>query len=215
MTVPASGGRLPRHCPPRNERVEIATSLLAIKSPVPMTQKRTMNVLKNQMANCITGIRIICAVLLIFCQAFSLSFYVLYVLGGLTDVLDGIAARLLKTESKLGAKLDTIADIAFSVVVLIKVLSVVYFPPWIIVWVACIAVIKFINIISGFILKGRFVSEHTPLNKITGFLLFLIPLYIGLLTWQAVSVLIILTGLAATVAAIQEGHYIRTGKEVD
>lgn len=137
-----------------------------------------------------------------------------YLLCGISDVFDGFVARHLKIESKLGARLDTIADIIFVIVVLIKVLRVVNIPLWLILWVICIAVIKIINIISGFVIYKHFVSEHTILNKICGIILFIIPLCIGIVPWKPVSILIILTCVVATVAAIQEGHYIRTGKEI-
>lgn len=166
------------------------------------------------MANVITGIRIVCALVLIFCPTFSTWFYVLYIVGGISDVLDGIAARRLGKETKLGAQLDTVADIVFVLIVLIKVVRTVYIPIWLIIWIACIAVIKFISIISGFVIYKRFVSEHTVMNKICGILLFAIPLCIGLFPQQPVAMLIILTCCAATFAAVQEGHYIRTGKEI-
>lgn len=167
------------------------------------------------MANVITCIRIVCAPTLIFCPTFSTLFCALYIIGGVSDVLDGIIARRLGKETKLGAKLDTIADIAFTAVVIIKVLRAVYIPVWLIIWIACIAVIKCINIVGGFVIYKRFLSEHTVMNKICGVLLFAIPLCIGRFPWQPVAVLIILTCSIATFAAVQEGYYIRTGKEVD
>ena len=166
------------------------------------------------MTNIITGIRIVCALALIFCPTFSIWFYVLYILGGISDVLDGMAARHLGKETKFGAQLDTIADIVFTGIVLIKLVRAVYIPVWLIIWTVCIAIIKCINIISGFVICKRFVSEHTAMNKICGVLLFVIPLCIGNFPWQPVAVLIILTCAAATLAAFQEGHYIHTGKEI-
>lgn len=165
-------------------------------------------------ANVITCIRILCALPLLIFPAFSKWFYLFYVLGGASDVLDGIAARRLGTETKYGAQLDTAADLIFTAVVLIKVLQAVYIPLWLILWIVCIAVIKGVNIVSGMILFKRFVAEHTVMNKICGILLFLIPLCIGRFPWQPVAVLIVLTCAAATFAAFQEGHYIRTGKEI-
>ena len=163
------------------------------------------------MANFITGIRVVCAVLLIPCPAFTKYFYVLYLVGGLSDALDGYIARHGGKETELGARLDTVADIVFTAVVLIKVLRAVQFPLWLLVWIACIAVIKLINIAGGFIMHGHFVSEHTVMNKITGGLLFLLPLGIYRLP---LTPLCIPAAAAASFAAVQEGHLIRTGKEI-
>ena len=162
----------------------------------------------------ITGIRIVCALALIFCPTFSAWFYALYLLGGVSDVLDGIAARHFGKETELGARLDTAADLVFTVIVIIKVVRAIRIPMWLLVWTACIAVIKIANILCGFVLYKRFVSEHTVMNKICGALLFAIPLCVGWLPWQPVALLLILTCVTATAAAVQEGYYIRTGKEI-
>lgn len=166
------------------------------------------------MANLITGFRFLCALALIFCPSFSGWFSLFYFLGGISDVLDGIAARHLGKETRFGAQLDTIADIAFTAVVIIKVIQTVTIPGWILLWTVCIAVIKCVNIISGFVIKKRFVSEHTVMNKFCGLLLFAVPLCIGRLPQKPVGILMILTCAAATAAAVQEGHIVRTGKEI-
>ena len=72
------------------------------------------------MANLLTGSRILCALALLACPAFSKGFYLLYILGGITDVFDGMAARRLNAETELGARLDTAADTVFALVVLCK-----------------------------------------------------------------------------------------------
>lgn len=166
------------------------------------------------MANIITGIRILCALALIFSPTFSAWFYALYILGGISDVLDGFIARHFGKETKLGARLDTAADIVFTAVVMIKVLLTVKIPLWVIVWTVCIAAVKCINIISGLVIHKRFIAEHTVLNKICGVLLFAVPLCIERLPGLPVNVLLALTCVTATFAAFQEGHYIRRGKEI-
>ena len=62
---------------------------------------------KARMANLITGTRILCSAALLICPAFSASFYVLYLMAGLTDMIDGAVARMTGTTSEFGAKLDT------------------------------------------------------------------------------------------------------------
>lgn len=45
------------------------------------------------MANIITSIRIICSIALLFCSALSVTFYSLYIIAGVTDMVDGTIAR--------------------------------------------------------------------------------------------------------------------------
>lgn len=94
------------------------------------------------MANIITGIRIVLSVALLFCPALSPMFYVLYIAAGFSDMIDGAVARKTDTVSEFGSRLDTIADIVFVVVCLIKLLPVLDFPFWIYIWIAIIAFIK-------------------------------------------------------------------------
>jgi CDP-diacylglycerol--glycerol-3-phosphate 3-phosphatidyltransferase len=68
------------------------------------------------LANTITFFRIAASIVLLFCPVFSPAFYVFYIAAGLSDMLDGFVARQTDTVSKLGARLDTIADFAFVVI---------------------------------------------------------------------------------------------------
>lgn len=86
-------------------------------------------------------------------------------------------------------------------------------PKWIALWIVLIAVIKCINVISGFAVSGHFVSEHTAMNKAVGVLLFAVPLCVFRFHWQPAEAWMIPSCVAATAAAIQEGRYIRAGKE--
>ena len=161
-------------------------------------------------ANLFTGTRILCSIALLFCTAFSLSFFVLYLAAGLTDMIDGPVARKTGTVSEFGAKLDTAADFVFVAVCLWKLLPMLSVPLWLRLWIGGIALIKAVNLLSGCILQKRFVAMHTVMNKVTGMLLFVLPLTLPIvdLTYSAPIVC-----AAATFAAVQEGHFIRTGKE--
>ena len=159
------------------------------------------------MANILTGSRIILSICIAFTAPFCKLFYVLYVLAGLSDMFDGYIARKTKTESEFGAKLDSIADIIFIMVCLVKILPNISFEFWLWIWIIIIAVIKVINIICGYIYKQQLIMLHTTANKITGFLLFLLPLFIKYLNIYFLTVPIC---VIATFAAIQEGHLIRT-----
>ena len=163
------------------------------------------------MANIVTSIRILCSIALLFFPVFSLAFYALYLTAGVSDMVDGWVARRTHTASELGAKLDTIADIVFVIVCLVKLLPVLDIAVWLYVWIGVIALIKIINIISGFVVQKRFVSVHSIMNKTTGLLLFIFPLTISFIDLKYTAALVC---IFATFAAIQEGHFIRTNQTV-
>ena len=163
------------------------------------------------MANIITSCRVLCSILMLFFQMTSIPFYVLYLLCGLSDVLDGIVARKTNSVSAFGAKLDTFADFIFVVILLIKIWLEMDVPLWLWIWIVTIGGIKTVNVIGGFVLAKRFIVEHTILNKITGVLLFLLPLT---LFWVELKYSAMVVCLVATISAIQEGCYIIKGREI-
>ena len=162
------------------------------------------------MANIITGSRILTSIALLFFPTFSPAFYALYLAGGITDMIDGTVARKTGNVSEFGAKLDSIADIVFAVACLIKLLPVIIIPKWLYIWIGIIALIRIINIVSGFIMQKQFVMLHTIMNKITGLMLFILPLTVPFIKIKYTAVPVC---TVATFAAIQEGHFIRTGRE--
>lgn len=165
--------------------------------------------MKN-IADIITGSRIVFSIALLFITPFSPMFYVLYAVAGLTDMIDGTVARKTNTVSVFGAKLDTIADFIFVAACLMKLLPILDIPVWLCIWIAVIALIKIINIISGAIKLKRMIALHSVMNKITGALCFLLPLTLSFIDLKYCAIVVC---VAATFAAIQEGHYIRVGRE--
>ena len=164
--------------------------------------------MKRHIPNIITLSRIPMAVALPFVQASPAVFWTLYLLCGLSDVLDGAVARSTGTVSRLGERLDTIADIIFVAVWIVLFIPAMNVGRWLWIWTGIIALIKVVNVISGLAMKKGFVAKHTPANKATGILLFLLPMVILL---EVIKVpYIVLVCLLATFAAIQEGHLIRT-----
>ena len=117
------------------------------------------------MANIITGIRIVISVVLLFCPVLSPAFYIFYITAGITDMADGAVARKTGTVSEFGSRLDTIADIAFVAVCLIKLLPVLHVPVWLYIWIAIIAFIKVANIAAGYIRRKEFISVHSVINR--------------------------------------------------
>ena len=158
------------------------------------------------MANTITAIRIVCSMALLFFPVFSSAFYALYIVAGISDMTDGAVARKTGTVSEFGSKLDTVADFVLAVVCLIKLMPVIHAPVWLIVWIIVIAVIKAINLVSGYVMRKEIVVLHTAMNKATGLLLFVLPLTLTFIDLKYSGALV---SAVATFAAIQEGHLIR------
>lgn len=167
--------------------------------------------MKKHIANILTGFRILGSIMMLFFQVFSVEFYILYLFCGLSDIVDGIIARKTNSITSFSSKFDSAADFIFAVVALIKLLPALSIPNWLWLWILIIAAIKVFNIMWGVVFEKRIVVEHTLLNKITGLMLFILPLTLPFieLRYSAVAVCAV-----ATFAAVQEGHYIRTGKEI-
>ena len=164
----------------------------------------------KHLANILTGCRILGSILLLVFPAFSVAFYITYLFCGLSDMIDGTIARKTNSTSKFGSQLDTIADLIFVAASLFKLLPAIHIPGWLWIWGGVIAVIKISNIIWGYVSKKQFISLHTIMNKVTGLLLFLLPLTVSFveLKYTAIAVCSI-----ATLSAIQEWFYVITDSE--
>ncbi len=158
------------------------------------------------MANIITCIRIVCSIVLLFCPVFSPVFYTLYITAGISDMADGAVARKTGTVSAFGSILDTAADFVLVIVCLIKIIPAIQTPMWLIIWIIVIAVIKAGTHISGYVMRKEIVALHTVMNKVTGILLFILPLTLTLIDVKYSGAVVC---TVATFAAIQEGHLIR------
>ena len=157
--------------------------------------------------NIITAFRFLGATSLLFCNPAGVAFWVIYGLCGISDMLDGYLARKLNAESNTGAVLDSVADIFLVACCAIRLIPVVQIPTWLWIWAASIVTVKLINQVSALILYRRLIFPHTMANKLTGFLLFLT---VPTVFWSIVPVAIV-AGVA-TIASVQEGHFIRTRK---
>ena len=120
------------------------------------------------MANVITLIRIVLAICLLFIRKYSLLFLSIYSICGFTDILDGYIARKTKTVSNLGAKLDTIADLLFFIVMFIIMFDILLKDIKIIIFAIIILLIRIISIIILFKKYNKFAILHTYTNKLTG-----------------------------------------------
>ena len=168
--------------------------------------------MKKHIANIITGSRIVLSLTLLFIPLSSAWFYALYLLCGLSDMIDSTVARKTNSASEFGARLDTLSDFVFMTVALIKFLPHLHIPIWLWIWIGVIAMIKIGNAVWGFVRTKKLIFPHTVLNKITGLLLFLLPVTISFvdLTYTLPIVCTV-----ATVAAIHELYYTCSEKKHD
>ncbi len=130
-------------------------------------------------ANVISITRIILAITLFFVFHNKWLFLVLYIICGVSDVLDGYIARKTKTQSELGARLDSVADLIFFAVITVSVIlwkknEILIFLPWVILTV----LIRCVNLVIVVYKYHSFAILHTWGNKTAGFLLFMIPLFL-------------------------------------
>ena len=161
--------------------------------------------MKKHIANIITGSRIVLSMPLLFIPLASAWFYALYLLCGLSDMIDGTVARKTKCASEFGVRLDTVSDFLFMVVALIRFAPYLHISTWLWIWIGIIAMIKLGNAVFGFVRTKKLISPHTLLNKITGLLLFLLPVTINCvdLTYTLPIVCTL-----ATFAAMHEWYYM-------
>ena len=168
--------------------------------------------MKKHIANIITGSRIVLSLPLLFIPLTSAWFCVIYLLCGLSDMIDGTVARRTNSASEFGARLDTLSDFVFMTVALIRFVPHLHIPVWLWIWIGVIAMIKLGNAAWGFVRTKELISPHTLLNKMTGFLLFILPATISFID-LTYTLPIICT--VATIAAIHEVYDTYSEKKHD
>jgi len=128
-------------------------------------------------ANGITFARIVLALVLIFVKPLSVTFFLIYFICGISDVLDGYVARKTNTVSKLGRKLDSVADLIMALVVIYLLYPYVrsILQIEIIIWIVVIGIVRLLSVLVVYLKYKKFEILHTYGNKAAGLLLFLFP----------------------------------------
>ena len=128
-------------------------------------------------ADTVTILRMVGTLCLAFVEPETLGFFAVYTITGLTDVLDGWLARKTGTESDFGAKLDSIADLLFYAVMLLRLFPALWEALPIQIWyaVAGVLLVRLAAYAAAGIKYYRFAPLHTWLNKLTGGAAFLLP----------------------------------------
>lgn len=159
--------------------------------------------IKTNIPNCITLLRMMGTVWLLHVPPLSAVFFVVYTLTGFTDALDGWAARKLGTASELGARLDSVADLLFYAVMLIRLCPVLRSIVPIELWYAVggVLLLRLLSYAVVWVKYRLFASVHTYLNKLTGTAVFMVPYVISLPS--AISLCWLICGIAA-LSSIEE-----------
>lgn len=151
------------------------------------------------LVNLITLGRIAGAVYLLFLEPLTVSFFLLYALCGVTDMLDGFIARKTGNATVTGAMLDSMADLIFFAAVLVIFIPILPWKLWIAVWICLIAACRFTGLYIGFMKFHKAAFLHTVGNKVTGAFLFAFPILY--LLWGMEVTAAVLCGIASLSAA--------------
>lgn len=160
-----------------------------------------MGPMKRHIPNILSGLRILLAIMLTVIEPFSTVFWLTYAICGLSDMVDGYIARKTNTTSKLGALLDSIADILLLSVMLIIFVPLLTLPIGLIVWIAAIGVIRLVALVTAYWKYHTFAILHTYANKLVGLLLFIFPFLYKIMD---VTILGTIICIIASISAIEE-----------
>ena len=165
------------------------------------------NDMPSKIPHILSASRMVLCLPLLLVDAMTVPFWVLYVIAGTTDMLDGFWARRWGVESKFGARLDSMADFVFALAVGYKLFPYLKLPTALWMMIGLIALVKIVNAVSAYIIRHKIVFFHTKANKLTGFLLFVGMMTIGQSYFIPVAWIV---ACIALFAAIQEGYFIRS-----
>lgn len=151
-------------------------------------------------ADTVTSMRIVCSFVLLMLPVSSPEFILVYTLVGLTDALDGWLARKTGTASDFGARLDSIADLLFYGVLLLRFLPTLWLALPRAVWyvVSAVLLVRVLAYTTAAVKYHRFASLHTWLNKLTGGAVFLLPYVFAVSDGVAYGWAVCLLALAAS-----------------
>lgn len=156
--------------------------------------------------NALSVARVPLSLSILFVRPFSAWFFLLYVLCGITDALDGFIARRYHAESQLGAVLDSIADFVFFLSALYVFLTAIAIPPVLVIWALSLVIVRGAGLIAAFSKFQSWAALHTYAYKTVGFVFFCFPLFYMLMGAGMAGT--ILCGIATYATA--EEIYINT-----
>lgn len=156
--------------------------------------------MKN-LANVLSCIRIIMATFLLLVRPVGMRYIIAYLICGMTDVADGFVARSTGTVSKIGSRLDSIADIIMFGVVFKILVTIIEFNELLVYWIVAIITLRLLSICIIYIKYRTFAIIHTYGNKLSGLLLFFLPI---VLMYYNIIIFVYIVCIVSTLAAIEE-----------
>ena len=131
----------------------------------------------KQIPNILSVSRILLAISLLLFEPFTLLFMLAYIVACLTDMFDGLAARKLNAQSKLGATIDAVADHVLVVCIFISVAPVVGVGTWALWLVLGILLFKVVIVVFTLRKYGQAVMSHSYGHKLGATVCFLFPMF--------------------------------------
>ena len=158
-------------------------------------------VIIKTVVNLITISRIFGAFTLLLISPLTAIFYVIYTLCITSDIADGYLARKTKTTSNFGAFLDSTADLILIAIVLIILIPLLDFAPWMLFMVGGVVVTRLLALGIGFAKYRTLSLLHTYANKSAGLIMACFPLFYGLL---GLTIAFLIIFFVASLSALEE-----------
>ncbi len=168
----------------------------------------------KRLPNILSAVRLILSVALFFLSGCKVVWFVLFIVCGITDILDGIIARVWNAVTPLGARLDSIADTVFFCAVAISLF--IQIPAKGIVYgFACVIIaVRLVNLFIGRLKFDRWGGIHTAGNKWAG-VLFFVCAFFCMLTQEYIAIFTEIILAVTLLAALEEMMILLTAKEYE
>lgn len=162
--------------------------------------------------NAITISRILMVGMLIFIAPLSTVSFVIFLIAGFTDMIDGTIARNIKdARSNLGAELDSMADMFMVIVAIFFIMPAM--DIWPVLWYCIIValIFKLMSAVPGIIKHRKVFFLHTLSNKVLALILFAaIPIYFIFGGNMAVNIYVVCAIVAVFIITFEEMVIIST-----
>lgn len=155
--------------------------------------------MKKYLANIISLSRIIMAASLFWFINNKTMFIIIYVLGWLSDAVDGTVARATNSQSELGSKIDDIGDT--SLIIIMGVILIIWVKRAALFFIPFIVALIIFRLINMMITKykyGNVYISHTYSAKVLGVLVMIMPIVYLLTDYLHVITIVLIVSILVT-----------------